>query len=160
MSFELNGTGTNIMSQLIKENLPKVSKASGLNDSLSDSVTFKYRSQVISMNLKKKRSGIRSSNVSSSSSNQNFLVKYVSTIYTIWTCVKWTYEHSKMEVCVKLIKLISLAGLGLQLRNTLFRHPKTKNKKTKKPKKMRLILKDWGQSSCSEDIGHGSWFAD
>ena len=82
---------------------------------------------------------MRSSNVSSSSSNQNFLVKYVCTIYTIWTGVKWTYEHSKMEVCVKLIKLISLAGFGLQLRNALFRHPK------KKPKKMSLILKDWGQ---------------
>ena len=96
------------------------------------------------MNLKKKRSGMRSSNVSSSSSNQNFLVKYVSTIYTIWTGVKWTYEHSKMEVCVKLIKLISLAGFGLQLRNALFRHP-IKIKKIKKPKKMSLILKDWGQ---------------
>ena len=113
---------------------------------LPDSVTFKYRSQVISMNLKKKRSGMRSSNVSSSSSNQKFLVKYVSTIYTIWTCVKWTYEHSKMEVCVKLIKLISLAGLGLQLRNALFRHPK------EKPNKMSLILIDWGQNEIKFKI--------
>ena len=31
--------------------------------------------------------------------------------------------------CVKLIKLISLAGFGLQLRNALFRHPKKKNQK-------------------------------
>lgn len=38
------------------------------------------------------------------------------------------YEHSKMELCVKLIKLISLAGFGLQIINALFRHPK----KTKK----------------------------
>ena len=83
MSFGLNGTSTKIMSQLIKENLPNVSQAGGLNDSLSDSVTFKYRSQVVSMNLKKKRSGKRSSDVSSSSSNQNFLVKYVNTIYTL-----------------------------------------------------------------------------
>ena len=42
------------MSQLIKENLPKVSQAGGLNDSLSDIVTFKYRSQVVSMNYEKK----------------------------------------------------------------------------------------------------------
>ena len=40
MSFGLNGTSTKIMSQLIKENLPKVSQAGGLNDSLTDSVTF------------------------------------------------------------------------------------------------------------------------
>ena len=108
---------------------------------LSDSVTFKYRSQVISMNLKKNRSGTRSSNVSSSSSsNQNFLVKYVCTSCIIWTCVRWTYEHSKMEVCVKLIELISLAGFGLQLRNALFRHASKKNQK-----RWALILKDWGQ---------------
>ena len=34
-----------------------------------------------------------------------------------------------MEVCVKLIELISLAGFGLQLRNALFRHASKKNQK-------------------------------